>query len=252
MWFLSSSALADRFATAVDSFDRYVRETKLELWSDVVRRKSVAGNYPGHWGQIMGHFVWALHLFRTMSGTAVSWAPLQYQREFVIVRHASGHAKLCDPTSDQLLRGARGDRPLDIPRGFTPAGGGEGAADGTADRVPIAAGLRSLPSAATCRANPAFRAHPFGGGRSFSCPMESEACEGAELGQTASTDAVAARFYNVSSGMLLRPPSMRLPACEPTRPRPEVDGPACARALRGVWDCVRRHEARECVRTFGA
>ena len=61
MWFLSSSALADRFATAVDSFDRYVRETKLELWSDVVRRKSVAGNYPGHWGQKMGVIVSICH-----------------------------------------------------------------------------------------------------------------------------------------------------------------------------------------------
>ena len=90
MWFLSSSALSDEFATAYDSFAADQQTIKAEFWTALGRNWS-RGSYAGRWRHIFGHFFWGLHLFRRMKA-AVAWAALELDRDLVIVRNAGAGA----------------------------------------------------------------------------------------------------------------------------------------------------------------
>tara|TARA_B110001452_G_scaffold41582_1_gene31858 strand:+ start:489 stop:2003 length:1515 start_codon:yes stop_codon:yes gene_type:complete len=244
MWFLSSSALADDFATAYDSFATDQDTIKSEFWNAIGRNMSL-GSYAGRWRHIFGHFFWGLHLFRRMKA-AVAWAALELDRDLVIVRNAGAGIHSCDPTREQLLRGVRKAATLLVPPAFD--------ASSTATAVPMDGPVRQLPVADSCRSNPAFREAPLGGGRSFRCPMASPACADAELSAQSSVPFRAARFYNVTSGIvgLERPrhkgssAARGLVDCKVDSTNVLGQPAACARALRRLWECVRLQSAAEC------
>ena len=218
MWFLTSSTLADEFATAVESFDHYRGVVESEFLSPRALNRSMR-TYPGHWPHIFGHFFFGLHLFRGMRGTPVGWAPLEYRHEYSLARVPQ--VRHCRPSRAQLLLDAQTGGALVVPLGFL--------ANAT-QTLPLVHDAGSTPVATTCRVNPAFLQPPFGSGRAFVCPIASPACERNRLATSAS------RFYNLTSSTHERRTGRRpwsLADCDR-----QSSGAACAHTLHALWACV--------------
>ena len=228
MWFLTSSMLADEFATAVESFDHYRGIVESEFLSADALNRSMR-TYPGHWPHIFGHFFFGLHLFRGMRGTSVGWAPLEYRHEYSLARVP--HVQYCRPSRAQLLLDAQTGGALLVPRGFL--------ANATQalrwrwhqQTSPLVEGAGSTPVATMCRVNPAFLQPPFGSGRAFVCPIASPACEPNRLATSAS------RFYNLTRNTYKRRAG-RHPWSLVHCGRQQSSSAACARTLHALWACV--------------
>ena len=72
MWFLTSSMLADEFATAVESFDHYRGIVESEFLSADALNRSMR-TYPGHWPHIFGPALvsWHARNFRRVGSLGV-------------------------------------------------------------------------------------------------------------------------------------------------------------------------------------
>ena len=237
MWFLTSSTLADEFATAVDSFDHYRGIIESEFLTPLALNKSTGTSYPGHWPHIFGHFFFGLHLFRGMRGTPVGWAPLEYRHEYSIARVP--HVETCRPSRSQLLLDAQTGGALVVPLGFLANTTQTSHHRWRQQVLPLVEGAGNTPVATMCRVNPAFLDPPFGSGRAFVCPIDSPACEPNRLATSAS------RFYNLTWSTIRHPWS--LVHCGRGREEPS-SGAKCARTLHALWVCV--HERQTCEHLF--
>lgn len=233
MWFLTSSTLADEFATAVESFDHYRGIIESEFLTPRALNKSMGSSYKGHWPHIFGHFFFGLHLFRGMRGTPVGWAPLEYRHEYSIARVP--HVESCRPSRSQLLLDAQTGGALVVPLGFLANTTQTSHHSWRQQVLPLVEGAGKTPVATTCRVNPAFLDPPFGSGRAFVCPIDSPACEPNRLATSAS------RFYNLTWSTIRHPWS--LVHCG--RGREPFTGAKCALTLHALWACVREGQACE-------
>ncbi|KAL1518839.1 hypothetical protein AB1Y20_003116 [Prymnesium parvum] len=104
-WFVSSSELADGFATIFDLFFNITKVIVHELHRPFVLNRTV--NMSSGWRglYLFGHWYWALHIMQHLRAE-VKWAPLEIPREFTLVRHVPSGVENCLPTSAQVTFGA--------------------------------------------------------------------------------------------------------------------------------------------------